>query len=329
MAVRRTAVIGGLLILSSIPGWMPMLRLTRAAVALARRPYAERRAEINGPFWSSIAEVRRRMPGSGTVPVILRRGRDFDRALFLGYYLYPRVARYYVSLDHYRAAAPAPPETPLAYLDVRRVDAVRVMTYPEIRAEQAAEEPFTPPAMSPGALRDAILPFAVSFDGTPPDSYVTQAAFLAESDGTLTLTLEPDGRAFVVPLHAGKLFVSRDLVWDAYHVQRSGWIRIASTVPVRAGAALVNRGRHRRTPIPIYTAAPPLPRKIAGGEKLWLLNASMQAAEVTVNGTAVPLNAYELRSLPAAAENTISGNASVLAFTSQKLADGNTRFAWP
>lgn len=327
--MRRAAVIALLLILSSIPGWMPLLRLTREAFALARRPYAERRAAINGPFWSSIAEVRRRMPGDGVVPVILRRGHDFDRVLFLGDYLYPRITRYYVSLDHYRAAAPAPPETPLAYVDVERLDAVRVMTYPEIRAEQEADEPFAPPALASAPAREAILPFAVSFDGRPPDSYVTQAAFLAEQDGTLTLTLEPDGRAWIVPLHAGKILTSRDLIWDAYRVQMSGWIRISSTVPLRAGAALVNRGRRRSTPLPIYTAPPPLPRTFAGGEKLWLLNASMQAAEVTVNGAPVALKAYELRSLPAAAQNVVDGHAAVLPFTSQKLDDGNTRFVWP
>lgn len=327
--MRRAAIAGVLLILSSVPAWMPQLRLTRDALALARRPYEERRAHFNGSFWRSIAEVRRRMARQDPLPVLLRRGRDFDRALFLSYYIYPRITRFFFSLDHYRAVAPAPPETPIAYVDVERLDAVRVMTYPEIRAEQAAEETFVPPPLASAVTRDAILPFAVSFDGAPPDSYVTQAAFLSDRDGTMTLTLEPDGRAWIVPLHAGTMFVSRDLLWDAFRVQMSGWIRISSTVPLRAGAALVNRGRHRSTPIPIVTTVPPLPRSVAGGDKLWLLNASMQAAEVKVNGAAVALKAYELQSLPSSATNTIEGTAAVLPFTSRKLPDGNTRFVWP
>jgi|ERR1041385_4670329 hypothetical protein len=188
---------------------------------------------------------------------------------------------------------------------------------------------FVPPAVTSPAARELIVPFAVSFDGAPPDSYVTEAAFTSDRDGTMTLMLEPAGRAWIVPLHAGKMFVSHDLVWDAYQVQMSGWIHVSATVPVRVGAALVNRGRHRSTEIPIYSDVPPLPRKLSGGEKLWLLNASMHAAEVTVNGAAVALKAYELRSLAAAPETTIEGTASVLPFTSQKLPDGNTRFVWP
>jgi hypothetical protein len=327
--MRRAAIVGALLILSSLPAWWPQLELTRDALALARRPYDERRAHFNGPFWRSIAEVRRRMARQDPLPVMLRRGHDFDRALFLSYYVYPQITRYFFSLDHYRAAAPAPPETPIAYIDVERLDAVRVMTYPEIRAEQAAEEPFVPPPLSTTVTHEAILPFAVSFDGRPPDSYVTQAAFLSDRDGTLTLTLEPDGRAWIVPLHAGKILASRDLIWDAYRVQLNGWIRISSTVPLRAGAALLNRGRHRSTPIPIFTAVPPLPRNVAGGEKLWLLNPDDREATVVVNGTPVTLPRFALQSIPAAPTNTIDGTATVLPFTSEKLPDGNTRFVWP
>jgi hypothetical protein len=267
------------------------------------------------------------MPGNGTVPVILRRGRDFDRALFLGYYLYPRVARYYVSLDHYRAVAPAPPETPIAYIDVERLDAVRVMTYPGIRAEQAALEPFTSPALSSAPLREAIIPFAVSFDGTPPDSYVTQAAFAG--DGSLTLTLYPQGKRASFTLAPGTPLVFRDLVYDAFQELGSGWIAIRASAPVRAGIALVNRGRHRSAPVAVFAGAPPLPRRIDGGEKLWLLNAGDADAHVVVNGAPVTLPRLALQSLPAAAENTIEGKGSVLAFTSQKLPDGNTRFVWP
>jgi hypothetical protein len=327
MAVRRTAVVGCLLILSSMPAWTPLLRLTRDALPLVRRPYAEHRAAFNGPFWKSIAEVRRRMPGDGTVPVILRRGRDFDRTLFLGYYLYPRVARYYVSLDHYRAVAPAPPETPIAYIDVERLDAVRVMTYPEIRAEQAAEEPFTPPALSSAPLREAIIPFAVSFDGRPPDSYVTQAAF--EGSGPFVLTLNPQGKSAWFVLAPGRPLVFRDLVYEAFHELGSGWIAVRASAPLRAGVSLVNRGRHRGAPIPIFASAPPLPRRIESGEKLWLLNPGGTDLHIFVNGAPVTLPRFALQSSPASAENIIEGNAIVLAFTSQKLPDGNTRFVWP
>lgn len=317
--MRRTTIAGTLLILSSLPWLIPELHL-RETVELARLPYAARRAHANGPFWISIAEVERRM--GKTVPVLLRHPDDFDRAVFLTYYLYPRVTRYFVSLDHYRALAPAPPETPIAYIDIARRDAVRVMTYPEIRAEQMAEEPFVPPPVTSEAARELILPFAVSFDGA--DSYVTQAAFVSESDGTLTLTLEPEGRAWSVPLRAGQPFAARDFVYPM-----SGWIRITSTVPVRAGAALVNRGRHRSATIAIYRAVPPLPPRIAGGDKLWLLNPEAHASEVKVNGQIVTLKAYELRSMPSADVNVVEGSARVLPFTSRKLPDGNTSFVWP
>jgi hypothetical protein len=325
--MRRAAIAGCLLILSSVPAWKPQLELTRAALSLARRPYAERRAEINGSFWRSLAEVQRKMPGHGVVPLIVRRAVDFDRAVFFGYYMYPRITRYYVSLDHYRAAAPAPPETPLVYIDVGRLDAVRVMTYPEIRAEQEAEEPFTPPALTSEPAREAILPFAVSFDGTPPDSYVTQAAFAG--NGSLTLTLYPQEKSASFTLAPGTPLVFRDLVYDAFHELGSGWIAVRAAAPVRAGIALVNRGRHRSAPVPVFAGTPPLPRRIDGGEKLWILNSGEVAAHIVVNGAPVTLPRFALQSLAAAPENTIDGKGTVLAFTSQKLPDGNTRFVWP
>jgi|GEM_PF-3891818 len=204
-----------------------------------------------------------------------------------------------------------------------------LLILPSIPAWTPAEGAFVPAPVTSAAARELIIPFAVWFDGAPPDSYVTQATFTSDRNGTMTLMLEPAGRAWIVPLHAGKMLASRDLICDAYRVQLSGWIHVSATVPVRAGAAPVNRGRRRSTEIRIYSDVPPLPRKIAGGEKLWLLNASMHAAEVTVNGAAVALKAYELRSFPAAPETTIEGTASVLPFTSQKLPDGNTRFLWP
>jgi hypothetical protein len=319
MTMQRTTIAGALLVLSSLPWLIPELRV-RETAELARLPYAARRARANGPFWISIAEVERRM---GTnVPVILRHPYDFDRAVLLTYYLYPRVTHYFANLDHYRALAPAPPETPLAYIDVDRADAVRVMTYPQIRAEQMAEEPFAPPPITSEAARELIIPFAVSFDGA--DSYVTQTAFRSESGGTLTLTLEPEGRTWSVPLRSGQPFVSRDLTYPM-----SGWIRVTATVPVRAGAALVNRGRHRIVPIEIYSAIPPLPRRLAGGDKLWLLNAETRAVEVKVNGESVTLKANELRALPAAETSEIEGTVRVLPFTSKKLSDGNTQFVWP
>lgn len=327
--MRRAAVVGALLILSSLPAWRPQLELTREALALARRPYEERRAHFNGPFWRSIAEVRRRMARQNPLPVLLRRGHDFDRALFLSYYVYPQITRYFFSLDHYRAAAPAPPETPLAYIDVERLDAVRVMTYPEIRAEQAAAEPFVPPPLSTMVTHEAILPFAVSFDGRPPDSYVTQAAFLSEEPDVLTLTLQPQGRNATLLLDAGKPLVFRDLVYEVFHEMSSGWMVVRTLGSVRAGVALVNRGRHRSTPIPIVAGVPPLPRRVVGGEKLWLLNPDYRDATVVVNGTPMTLPRFALRSLPSATTNTIEGTATVLPFTSQKLPDGNTRFVWP
>jgi len=325
---RREALVGALLILSAAPGWWPPLReKTRDALSLARLPYAERRARVNGPVWISIAEVERRMPGDAPVPVILRRGVDFDRAVFLTYYLYPRVTRYYASLDHYRAAAPpAPAETPLAYIDVERVDGVRVMTYHQIRAEQIHDDPAPAPPLSPAEGRELIVPFAASFDGA--DSYVTQAVFAAKSDGTLTLTLEPEGRTWSAPLRAGEPLVLQDVVYDAFGtVTTSGWIRATATVPIRAGAALVNRGRRVIAPIKIFDAVPSPAPSVLGGDKLWLLNAGAGEATAVVNGATVTLPPRGLQSLPSAPLNRVDGK--VLAFTSRKLPDGNTEFVWP
>lgn len=188
---------------------------------------------------------------------------------------------------------------------------------------------FIAPDVSSEAARDLILPFATLSDGIHPDSYVTQATFVSASDGTLTLMLEPDGRAWIVPLTAGEPLVLQDLIGEAYQVPLTGWIRARATVPIRAGAMLVNRGRKRSATIAIYAAVPSLPRSLRGGDKLWLVNTEMHASVVVVNGATVTLKAYELRSMPSARLNRIEGSAAVLPFTSRKRPDGNTTFVWP
>jgi len=325
----RATVVGAILLLSSLPGWMPELRRTREAVSMARRPYEARRAWANGPFWSSLAEVRRRLPGHDPVPVVMRQYQDVDRAVFLTYYLYPRVTRCFWSLDQYRVEAPAPPETPLVYINVKRVDAARVMTYPEIRAEQVAEMPFSLPPLSAAWQHELIVPFVTAYDGAPPDAYLTQAVFVSASDGAVTLTLEPDGRAATFPIRAGVPLAFRDLVYDVFKELKSGWLRVTSTVPLRAGVALVNRGRSQSAPIPLMVAIPPLPRRVAGGDRLWLLNAENRDAAVTVNRASVTLPPHALLSMPSAAMNEIGGTAAVLPFSSRKLPNGNTSFVWP
>jgi len=331
MRRHRAALAGLLLIAAAAPGFVAALRQPATlAVELARVPYAQRRARVNGAVWTSAQEVAQRFPSSQPVPMILNAIHDVDIVVFVNDYLYPRVVRTFLGLEDYRVRGIDPGgRRPVVHVDMKHSAGARIMSYAAIRHEQIEDEPPVATTVTAPPILTGIVPFAVAFDGAPPDTYMTTLVIAADRDATVTMTLEPSQKTMRFRLHAGETRVFRDAVYECFDEFGSGWIGLSSTEPIRAAAWLVNRGRHRAVAVPLITSLPPLPRQVAGGDHLFLLNAGDATSSVTVNGTNVVVPPHALASVGAASHYAIVGDAPLLAFSARKLPDGNTSFTWP
>lgn len=322
----------GVLLVSSalLAGGVPLFRITRDAWQLRKLSRNARRERVFPALFATIHQIGRDLPSPQTVPIMMRTPRDVDGAVFLTYYLYPRPTKYYWSLDQYRFEAQRPLETLIAYADLSRVDAARVMTYAQIRDEQIRDTAPLAEPLSVGVSQDFIVPFVAAVDGAPGDGYMTQADFLPASDGSLSLTLEPAGKTASIPLHAHQRVAMRDVVYESFGVLTSGWLHVKATTPVHAGAWLINRGRRNHVGVPVFSAFPVMPQHLAAGDRLWVLNAEDAETSVVLNRTRVKIPPRGLVSFYSAPQtNEVAGAAHVLAFTSRKLPDGNTHFDWP
>ena len=321
------------LLASALPGLVAMLGpAARTTAALARMPYAARRARVNGAVWRDSQEIARRFP-SDPIPLIMREIRDVDREAFVAYYVYPRVVRTFVGLEEYRALGVDPgARKPVTYVDVRHADGARIMSYAAIRHELIGEEPPVAHGATGAAIGSGIVPFATAFDGAPPDAYMTTLAITADAGANVTLTLEPSHKSATFALRRGESRVIRDAVYECFDEFTSGWIRVEATAPVRVNAWLVNRGRHRVAAVPVVNEITALPKHVDGGDHLYLLNPKDAATSVTVNGNVVAVPARALTSIGAASSYDIDhsgrGAAPLLVFSARKLADGNTQFSW-
>ena len=329
MSRRRVITLAGAaLVLSSLIAAAPALvSETRRAAALARMPYKERRHRVLGPLWDSIDAVKR-IPGTGAIPIVMRRPEDIDPTLLVSSYLYPRATKHFWSLEFYRSE-PISLTAPAVYIDTSRTNAARVMTYLDIRAEQIRDRPLPVHPLPSFTGTDFMVPFAAAVEGGPPDAYMTEVVFVPENAGSISMTFEPAGERIAFAARPGERIVYRDVVYEAYHHLGIGWLRVSATTPVHAAAWLVNRGREQRAEIALFAAAPPLPQRLGSGDRLWLLNSNGRATRVMVNGTEMRLPSHALTSVPSLASNNLDEGPGVLAFTSRKLPNGNTEFAWP
>lgn len=328
---RAFHALGILLVFSALIADGPaLLRGAREAWRLRRLSRNARREDLFPRLFATIHRIERDLPSSETVPVMMRTPGDVDGGVFLTYYLYPRPTKYFWTLDQYRFEAHRPPEALIAYADLSRTDAARMMTYAEIRDEQVRDTPPLAEPLSESASRNFIVPFVAAVDGAPDGEYMTQLDFLATGDGSLSLTLEPSGKRASIPLHARERVVLRDVVYEQFGALTSGWLRVNATIPVRAGAWLINRARAKHVAVPLFSEVPEAPGRVAAGDRLWLLNTEDSVAGVVVNGRHAEIPARGLISFESArTTNEIAGPPHILAFTSRKLPDGNTRFEWP
>lgn len=328
--MNRIAPILGLLLLSSaLPGAVPQLvRGTKELVRLLPERYDARRAIALGAFWPSVEEVRRSFPGDARIPIVLRRPRDIDRAVFLNYYLYPRGVDYVWGADAWRVTPGFDPAKPVVWFDLSRTEAARVMKWPEVRSELLREASGETPLPGPLAAQRFVIPLAVAVDGSPPDAYATEAIFVSGETGELSLVFEPQGKAVRFPLDARRPLVFRDLVHEAFGELGTGWVRASATVPVRAEAWLVNWPRGKRAGLQL-TVSSRLPQEFDAGDSLWLVNTGDASALVRAGSEDVELAPRALRRLAMQGPVRIEGDGAVIAFASRKLSDGNSDFFWP
>jgi hypothetical protein len=309
-------------------GFVPLVvRETSAAAHLVPLNDSQRREAVLGPFWPSVQVVAQRFAPRQVIPVVMRQYRDIDRAAFLTFYLYPRITKDFWNLGDYRLHA-IDVHAPVAYLDLTHGDAARVMNYLEIRAEQIREAPAPMLAPQAPAAWQFVIPLVTALEGAPPDAWTTEAVFLADEDGEITLTLEPSGRHATYGLRARTPLIMRDLFYDVFRDLGTGWMSVSATTPVRAGVWLVNRGRGQRAVIRTYEQLPRIPQEVRAGNRLWLLNTTEHVAQVAYDHTSIAVAPHDLSNV-GVAQTAIVRTDGVLAFSTRKLADGNTEFSWP
>lgn len=329
-ARNRIGVVFALLLLSaatySVPG---LARLTDRAWRMFGLSHEERRQVVMGDFYYSLRTLDSVLLQGEDVAIVMKQLRDVDRGVFVNYHVYPRRARFYFGLDHYRHD-PARPET-IWYIDLDRSDQVRQMTYEAVRVEQAREA--TPIGRMVPELRiegEWIVPLVAAVDGRGKERYTTEAVFLSSSNTRVQLELMPDGARYSLDLEAGEPAIVSDLMPWCFGRTGTGWLRISTDDPVHTGFWLANRGAGVLAPVRLFGHVPATGTSLAGGERLWVLNPNPRSVVALANGVQVELGPMALISLGASpSANVVESNEKLIAFVSQKEADGNTTFGWP
>jgi hypothetical protein len=286
----------------SLPG---SLQLIRRSIELAPLSHEERRERALGPPYVTLRALEKELP-DGDVSVLLLGPNAIDRGVFVNYYLYPRAAHLHFD------SLPAETRRPL------------LVTEAEGPVRRTIVKDLAPTS---GAHRDLIVPIVSALQGG--DGYATEAIITAAHDTQVALTLMPSGATRNFTIRAGTPLIFADLVRECFGLTATGWLRIRAQKPVRAGIWFVNHVRAVAAPIPVVTQIPPIPQSVAGGEKLWILNPGEAAATVLVHGHRQVIEGGELRVFSAEEINDVDADRPLIAFTSLKTADGNTRFVWP
>jgi len=328
----RQAVVG---ILFAAALWTSLPRMTRLALdaaKFARLAPEERMERVFGSYYTSILRIRSQLRADEPVGLSARLvERDINGVVFANYYLYPHPTRYYGSLDEYRSTVISDPSQPkrIVRMDLSRTPEARLMTYLDIRREEMSETRVVrDPKPGAGAFRECIVPIVLAIDGQPGNAWVTEGVIVSEVDAAVTMTFFPGGESKTIALRARQPLFLGDVVYAVASRLDVGWLRLTATAPVRAGFWYVNRGLAHAVSLPLVEAMPPLPQRVAGGERLWVLNPADRAVEVVVNGERHAIDAHALAVLASAEHNEVAGEGPVLAFSARKE-NGREIFQWP
>jgi hypothetical protein len=319
-----------LLLASSIAMSMPrQLDQIRLAIELAPLPYSQRRALVVDVY-DAVRQLRKELPPDERLALVLRHPWDIDQAIFANYYLYPQRTRVYFGLDSWREHLS--PERPKLILQVDRdhPGAIRLASYTTLRSEEIREwSLYREHPVQASPRHSFIVPFVGSVDGSPPDVYTVEAALDAAADAEVEVTFQPSGAETTIQLQAGEVRRLNDVVGELFSAEGVGWLRVRSNVPVRSQWWLVNRGARKGVPIQLFDAQPHhAPAAPSPGETLWLVNTASAAATVQVDQQTLTLAPEQIISIPGLEVRELKAPPGVLAFSSSKLADGNTRFGW-
>jgi hypothetical protein len=326
------AVVG---ILFAAALWSSVPRMTRLALDATRFfPLSPelRMERALGSYYTSILRIRAHLRPEEPVGLSTRLlERDIDGAIFANYYLSPNPTRLYATLDDWRTTVLIDPLQPkkLVRIDLGRTPEARLMTYLDIRAEEVSETRVVrDPKPGSVAFRECVVPIALAIDGQPGNAWVTEGVIVSDVDATATLTFFPGGESKTFALRARQPLILGDAVYAVASRLDIGWLRVGATAPVRAGFWYVNRGLAHAVSLPLFDGIPTLPQRVAGGEKLWILNPADRAVDVVVNGERHVVDAHALAALASAEHNVIAGEQPVLAFSARKQ-NGREMFQWP
>ena len=328
MKLRPSVVILGLVFLSAVVQTLPrLLSLVRQSAELAALPYEDRRSRLIAEYYPSLQTIRA-ATNHQALGLIAFTPLDWDRAFFAAYYLYPQPTRPFLRYEHYRDSPIKDRYPTLVALNLARDPRLRVATYDAIVEESAPPPVIAHRGAALFTADNFIVPVTLSLFGPIPHDYRTEAVLESDAHASVTLTFYPSGATRSYRLMPRSAMRIGDVSMDVFGVKATGWVRVSSTTPVRASFWFVNRGTRHATPIPLMTAAQPLPRQFESSERLWIVNPGDRPVEVFVNDERISIGPHELALRSASERTSITGTGPVIAFTSKKLQSGEVEFAW-
>jgi hypothetical protein len=302
----------------------PAANVVAEVMELRSAAVRERRALVNGRIYQGAMSIDSALPAGVQLAVIPRGITDWDRVMLFDYYVYPRPTRAFGSLNDYRNDPKRPDN--IVYI----IENARLLPYHAIRDEEMYGRRIVADQRMTSTLHDGgthfVLPMAASSDGPAPDAYTVEGMLVSAAPAAVRVTLRPSGVVREVTVSPERPLIFYDLVHQVFGTMDVGWLEVDSTAPVRGSFWFVNRGTRTFTPLEIVTTMPSGPLRIASGTELWLLNLTAKPTAVTACGTSRQLGAYALSRIAATFPCRVDG---AYAFSSRKVASGDTEFAWP
>ncbi len=306
-----------------------LVSLVNNARTLLQLGYEARREAQMGPWYASVESLRRTLPPHE--PIALIAGpRDVESAVFASYYLYPIRTRLFVGRDNYRNAAPDPtlPKTIVAVT----ADRVARTTYDALRDRDLRAGHRVVAAPTLGEPRTTfVLPMAASLDGPAPETFVIEATIANPNPAPaeVRVTFWPKGLVRTMMIAPGATVAYYDAVHQLFGITDRGWMRVDSSLPLRAAFYFANRGRGDATLLP--NVAGPATGIVAApiyrDTKLFVINPNATQVTAVVVGVSFPFDPHAFVSWPVTSIPPVSGD--VYAFVATRELNGRTDFLWP
>ena len=301
--------------------------LVRQSFDLASLDYESRRSRLVAEYYPSLSTIRAATHNQ-PLGLIAFTPLDWDRAFFAAYYLYPQPAKPFLRYEHYRDSPVKDRYPALIALNLHRDPRLRLATYDEI-----VEESAPPPVMAPfgealTAGSSFIVPVTLSLFGPIPHDYRTEAVLTADEATSVAMTFHPSGSRRTYEMGPGSTLRFGDVAMDVFGMKSTGWVSVTANRPIRASFWFVNRGTRHATPIPLFTGPARLPKRLEGGERLWVVNPADVTVTVTINGRPVAIAPRAVHIEAAEPSTNATGSEAVIVFTSQKLPSGAVEFVW-